>query len=175
MLRATGISGPWLKMGSAPSEQHRCLMTHVILPGCSCSRLGSIQCCSWNKICLTTATVVELPAVSAWDRKVQGFWLLFWGEWKASSGVPHILWTLTYIFSTHSHSSLVFRMVLSMIFFRPYTPLQRQPTRTNLIASIPNRSLFFQLPLSSVSYLTTHPVLSQKTHEDLESTKAQLF
>lgn len=65
--------------------------------------------------------------------------------------------------------------IYDFLLCRPYTPLQRQTTRTSLIPSTLIYSLFFQLPVSSVSHLTTHPVRSQKNCEDLESTKTQLF
>lgn len=53
-------------------------------------------------------------------------------------------------------------VICDFLLCRPYNPLQRQTTRTSLIPSILMHSLFFQLPLSSVSHLTTHPVRSQK-------------
>jgi len=172
---ATGSSGPWLKIGSAPPGQRRGLSdsspgTSCILPGCSCSRSGSTQQSSWKKI---TPQLWHLcPAGLLKTGISRDFTVLKGMKCCFRSSTLCVGFDL-YFF----HSFTIFTCFQNVTLYgyllcRPYNPLQRQTKRTSLIPSILIYSLFFQLPLSSVSHLTTHPVRSQKNCEDLESTKA---
>lgn len=98
----------------------------------------------------------------AWERNLQGLSVLRGMKCCFRSSTIFVEFDLHFFHSFTFFTCFQNGVICDFLLCRPYNPLQRQTTRTSLIPSILMHSLFFQLPLSSVSHLTTHPVRSQK-------------